>query len=255
MASSVLSPVATDYPSSDGKPMAESDYQLVPMLYVVDALRRYFRQRNDVYVGANLFIYYEQGNPRAVVAPDVFVVIGAPNHLRSSYFLWQEPKGPDFVLEITSRSTRREDEGRKRNLYQSLQVPEYWQYDPTGDYLDPPLQCSRLIAGNYAVVPAGKLAGDTFGLPSRVLGLELHLAPGELRLFDAATRRYLLNSAETEQAWQQAEQERQQAMQERQQAIHDRREAERARHAAEARVAELEALLRRERGRHSGQGA
>ena len=28
------------------------------------------------------------GNPRAVVAPDVFVVIGAPTHIRRSYKLW-----------------------------------------------------------------------------------------------------------------------------------------------------------------------
>ena len=60
-----------------------------------------------------MFVYYEEGNPRAVVAPDVFVVVGAPVHKRMSYKLWEEPKAPDFVFEVTS--TRARDLGRKRD--------------------------------------------------------------------------------------------------------------------------------------------
>ena len=90
MASSVLAPAAVDYPSSDGSPVAESDFQLTPILYARDALRDYFRDRPDVYVAANLFIYYQEGNREAVVAPDVFVVLGAPNHDRHTYRLWEE---------------------------------------------------------------------------------------------------------------------------------------------------------------------
>ena len=89
------------------------------MVYVTCALRRHFprRGRGDVYVGSNNFLYYERGNPRAVVAPDVYVEVGAAAHLRDTYLLWNEPKGPDFVLEVTSTSTRREDERRKRDVY------------------------------------------------------------------------------------------------------------------------------------------
>ena len=143
MASSVLAPATVDYPSSDGTPVAESDFQLTPLAYAREALRDYYRDRADVYVAANLFIYYEEGNRDAAVAPDVFVVLGAPGHERHSYRLWQEPKGPDFVLEVTSRRTWREDQGRKRKLYRMLGVCEYWQYDPTGDYLQPRLQGLR----------------------------------------------------------------------------------------------------------------
>src|SRR5712692_362625 len=88
-----------EYPSSDGLPMAESDSQRKPLTYAVEALDLYFQERADVYVSGNLFIYYEEGNPEAVVAPDVFVVFGAPKHRRSSYMLWNEPKAPDFVME------------------------------------------------------------------------------------------------------------------------------------------------------------
>jgi Uma2 family endonuclease len=150
MAWSVLSPsTSIDYPSSDGLPMAESDFQRNYLIYAVEALGVHFQDREDVYVSGNLFIYYEEGNPQAVVAPDVFVVVGAPKHDRSSYRLWQEPRAPDFVLEVTSRSTRSEDQGAKRGIYAFLGVQEYWQYDPTGDYLVPPLQGARLEGRNY----------------------------------------------------------------------------------------------------------
>ena len=66
---------AVVYPTSDGQPMAETQVHGDCMMYVTYVLRRYFRKRGreDVYVGMNNFLYYEQGNPRAVVAPDVVV--------------------------------------------------------------------------------------------------------------------------------------------------------------------------------------
>jgi hypothetical protein len=65
-----------EYPDSDGKPIAESDFQRKPLFYAVEALNLYFRNRLDVYVSANLLVYYEEGNSVARVAPDVFVVFG-----------------------------------------------------------------------------------------------------------------------------------------------------------------------------------
>ena len=115
--SGVQTPQRIHYPSSDGQPVAESDFQLHPLLYAVTALRTHFQDRADVYVAGNMFIYYEEGNPEAVVAPDVFVVLGTTKRDRASYMLWEEPKGPDFVLEITSRSTRTKDQGPKRGTY------------------------------------------------------------------------------------------------------------------------------------------
>ena len=135
MASSLLAPAKVDYPSSDGQPMAESDYQRTPLSYAVDRLRRHFRHRDDVYVSGNLFIYYEAGNSEAAVAPDVFVVLGTSNADRRQLPSVGGAQGPDFVLEITSRRTYREDQVKKRELYRSLGVQEYWQYDPTRDYL------------------------------------------------------------------------------------------------------------------------
>ncbi|SDW81520.1 hypothetical protein [Thiocapsa roseopersicina] len=57
-------------------------------MYAVESLRIHFRDCPDVYVSGNMFVYYEQGNPKTVVARDVFVVMGAPSHDRASYKLW-----------------------------------------------------------------------------------------------------------------------------------------------------------------------
>ena len=81
------------------------------------------------------------------MAPDVFVVLGANSADRCTYLLWEEPKAPDFVLEITSCSTRHEDQVIKRDLYRSLGVREYFLFDPTNDYLKPPLQGLELAEG------------------------------------------------------------------------------------------------------------
>ncbi len=256
MASSVLSPVKIDYPSSDGKPVAETDVHINALLYARGGLHHHFRHRPDVYVAGDLLIYYEEGNPKARVAPDIFVVLGVANHVRSSYFLWEERKGPDFVLEITSAGTRREDQGKKRRLYRRLGVREYWQYDPMGEWLQPPLRCLELVAGEYEELPGSDLADEA--MTSRVLGLELRVTEDGLRFHDPVTGQNIHTLAETDAAWRREQQARQaaeagwQASEEARQAAEAGWQAsEEARRAAEARVAELEAMLRRERGRDS----
>ena len=88
--------------------MAENDAQLAAILYAVGALRVYFAARADVYVSGDLLMYYEEGNPRVSVAPDAFVVLGVEDRVRMNYKVWEEGKGPDFVLEVASPSTWRE---------------------------------------------------------------------------------------------------------------------------------------------------
>ena len=97
-----------------------------------------------------MFLYFVDGDPREVVAPDAFVVVGAPKQMGSSYKLWEEPKAPGFVLEITSRSTREEDQGRKLEVYASLAVGEFRLFYPMGDHLAPhalPPVAARPVSG------------------------------------------------------------------------------------------------------------
>ena len=74
MSRSNLPPVALEYPSGDGKPMAENDAQLAAILYGIGALREHYRDRKDVYVSGDLLMYYQEGDTKVSVAPDVFVV-------------------------------------------------------------------------------------------------------------------------------------------------------------------------------------
>ena len=210
MARVTVVPETIDYPDSDGRPMAESESQFWPILYVGSALDRYYQARDDVYVVGNLLLYYQEGDPGKSVSPDLMVVFGAPKHIRSSYRLWEEPKAPDFVLEIASESTHRIDRGEKRDLYAGMGVVEYWQYDPVGDYLEPPMLGFRLVEGRYAPISATVQEGGMLALRSEVLGLELHLRPGApvreaLHFYDPVRGEYLRTYREAEARLEQAE--------------------------------------------------
>jgi Uma2 family endonuclease len=98
-----------------------------------------------------------------------------------------EGRHPDIVIEVTSKTTRKKDEGTKRELYRDvLRVPEYFQFDPTEDYLKPPMQGHRLVDDQYE--PIEPVAER---LPSEVLGLHFERDGLWLRLFDPATGRWL----------------------------------------------------------------
>jgi Uma2 family endonuclease len=190
-----------EYPSSDGKPMAESDITRDYMTYGVEALKLHFESRSDVYVSANSFVYYEEGNKAAVVAPDVYVVFGVRKRQRDNYKIWKEAGiVPQFVLEITSETTQDVDQETKPETYRSLGVREYFQYDPSGDYLNPILQGVRLVNNQYEPIAANNIAFDTLWLYSEVLGLELHIISGELRFRNPQTGEFLKTHEEEQQA-------------------------------------------------------
>jgi Uma2 family endonuclease len=181
-----------DYPTTDGKPMAETDWHRKLMTHLIETLTAFFLPSPRVYVSGNLLVFYEPGNRRRHVSPDVFVVRGVPKHDRPNYLIWRERKAPEFVIELTSSSTRHEDVARKFALYRdTLRVKEYFLFDPFEDYLDPPMQGYRLHKGVY--VPIRPVHGR---FPSRVVRLHLERAGSDLRLWDPATDRRLLTPEE-----------------------------------------------------------
>ena len=139
-----------------------------------------------VHVGGNLLLFYEEGNRRKHVSPDAFMVRGIPKlPLRDYYLLWEEGRPPNVVIEITSKTTKREDQNKKRVLYRDvLKISEYFQFDPTEDYLKPSLQGVRRIGDDYVPIDCGRPAlsgtsGCTWsgrdkscgsGIPRRVRG-------------------------------------------------------------------------------------
>jgi len=186
------------YPESDGEPMAETDTHRKQMMYLLDALEDCFRDDPDVYVAGNLFVYYQEGDPTKVVAPDVFVVKGVLKRNRRIYQVWEEEKGPDVVFELTSRSTRQEDLGPKKGIYEMLGVEEYFIFDPLGEHLEPRLVGLQLAEWGYR-----RIEGEP--LVSRVLGLELWVEGEVLRLVDPATGEELPTSLEAQEARRRAE--------------------------------------------------
>src|SRR4051794_3155494 len=124
-----------DYPTSDGKPMAETELHRDLMFDLIESLKDHFADQPDIYVSGDLLVYYERGNRRKHVAPDVFMVRGVPKLPRRDYYLiWREGKAPEVVIEVTSKTTRREDERKKLVLYRDvLKVAEYFLFDPTED--------------------------------------------------------------------------------------------------------------------------
>ncbi len=244
MSRPIVPPAAIDYPSSDGKPLAENDLQARAILYAFGALRVRYAAHTDVYVSADLLIYYEEGNPRVSVAPDTFVVFGVEDHTRMNYKVWQEGKGPDFVLEVASPSTWREDVERKPRIYAGLGVSEYFLFDPTGEHYSPRLRGYRLVDGGYERLPALESIDRTLTMHSEVLGLELRAKGEEMRFHDPATGETLLSHDEEHSARRAAEVRADHA-EARAGAADERADHAEARAgAAEARVAELEARLR-----------
>jgi Uma2 family endonuclease len=171
---------AIDYPTSDGRPMAETDLHRDLMVALIQILDHFFAEKSTVYVSGNLLVYYVPGNKRKHVSPDVFVVFGVPKKKRDYYLAWEEGKYPSVVIEVTSKSTRSEDIKKKFELYRDVfEVKEYFLFDPRADYLKPRLQGFRLTKGDYVPIPMtqGRMSSKTLGL---------HLEPdgANLRLYD-----------------------------------------------------------------------
>jgi Uma2 family endonuclease len=177
--------------------MGETGFHVTQISTLLVTLRLRFQDRDDVYVGANMFLYYRQGDPRAVVAPDVFVVLDTTSDERRSWKVWEEDgRVPSIVFEITSPSTRDDDLLFKRALYEDLKVKEYILFDPVGQYLEPILQGYRLVQGRYVTILPRSLPDGDYELVSDVLGITLRTESGVLALYDRVTGKKLLTPPE-----------------------------------------------------------
>jgi Uma2 family endonuclease len=234
------------YPESDGRPMGETDLHRYWMNRLYDLLQRRLKGQ-QAYIGCNLLVYYTEGRPIDYCVPDVFVALGTAPDFRRTYKTWVEGRPPTVVFEVTSASTRREDEVFKPDIYTRMGVDEYFLYDPTADYLDPPLIGYRLMGKDR-----GAIVADQHGaLVCKKLGFKLWLEGTELILADAATGERLLTDAEAEEARADAEAARTLAAKAHADAEAARAQAEASRaDAAEAEVRRLKAEL--EKLRHSG---
>lgn len=240
------------YPYRDGKPV-ESNLHDKVRRYAAGALETRYAARDDVFVASDLGLFFERGNRKALLAPDVLVSFGVAQKHKNSYKAWEEGTVPDYVLELLSPRTWRRDVVVKPPLYEAIGVGEYWIFDPVGKLPDPVVGRRLDAAGVYRPVeelPGGGYRSDVLGLDLIVhddrLGFrdpEIERAKG-FRFRDPETGEILPDHLEAVAQRQVAERRRANETAARQAAERQRDDETAARQVAEARVAELEALLR-----------
>ncbi|NJR55587.1 MAG: Uma2 family endonuclease [Acaryochloris sp. CRU_2_0] len=157
MTTSLSHPPSTTvfYPSSDGKPVAETYLHLYALLVTLEVLRQYLRGQRATVLG-NQFLYYAEGFSRLRVAPDVMVIFDVEPGGRDNYKIWQEKQVPVVIFEMTSKSTKQEDRVEKKTLYEQLGVQEYWLFDPKGEWIKTQLQGYRLQGEHYQLITDGR---------------------------------------------------------------------------------------------------
>jgi Uma2 family endonuclease len=119
-------------PSEDGIPM-ESPWHRAAMNLLIDVITFLFAERDDFYVGGNMFLYYfKEDAPLPLFrGPDFFYVSGVNRRRkRDKWCVFREGKAPHVVVELMSRSTARRDRTTKKDVYEHLEVGEYVLFDP-----------------------------------------------------------------------------------------------------------------------------
>ena len=165
-------PAEVEYP--EGHWTAQSVAHGDAVRQATAGLHHHFRDRQDVLVAMELVVYYQRGNSKVWLQPDVQVVFGVSRGgSRSSFKVWEEGKAPDFVLEVASPSTAEKDARHKAREYARIGVREYWRLDPEGSLMETCLEGYVARGGEYD--PVQPVVGTDRGRPlrSRVLGLDL----------------------------------------------------------------------------------
>ena len=179
--------------------------------------------------------WYSSRNARIPDLTIAFNVSVSEILARNGYSIEEQGKPPEFVLEVASLTTARNDYTRKREDYAAFGIPEYWRFDPTGGQrYDAPLAGDRLVDGAYQAIELAQVDDYRFWGHSDVLNLGVCWEHGRLRWWDPSAQRYLQTHEEEAEAKIAAESYRM--------------AVEAARDAALARIQELETELRRLRG-------
>ncbi|MFN5516491.1 MAG: Uma2 family endonuclease [Cyanobacteriota bacterium] len=250
-------PTMYDLPSEEiGDPGVPDEFHV----FQPELLRQTFRppayDPQEVFVAADLNLYYDLRQPQWYKRPDWFAVLGLPRlydktELRLSYVRWQEGVDPFVVVELLSPGTEKEDLGQtlrevsqppnKWTVYeQILKVPYYFVYDRYRDSL----QAFGLMMSRYQPLP---IEGQGVWLPEAQLGLGLWQGRYQgierrwLRWYDERGH-WLPTPEEAER--QQVEEERLRAEAEKQRAEQERLRAEAEKQRADSAEAELQRLRR-----------
>ncbi len=193
------------YPEQREDDMGETSIHISLVASFFSVLKLFLRRREDVFLSANMNLYYEEANPNKWFAPDILIAFGVPNQERSSYQIWKEAAVPQVIFEVSSERTWKTDVSEKLELYGTLGVEEYYILDPRFEYLPAPMLAFRGHEGRLlsAVVNDNRIFSPR-------LGLDIVRTENNFRLFDPQKNEFLrtLDEAESELANLRAEIER-----------------------------------------------
>ncbi|MGL5194373.1 MAG: Uma2 family endonuclease [Chroococcales cyanobacterium] len=161
------------------EPPLESYRHLKQLLLLLACLERFWKNRQDFFVAANMSVYYStrQRQSEEMRGPDFFVVLNTERRERKSWVIWEEEgKYPNFIIEVLSDSTANTDRGLKKQLYQDVwRTPDYFWFDPyTLEF-----QGFHLMNGEYQAIQPNEQGW----LWSEQLQLSLGIVEEKLRFF------------------------------------------------------------------------
>lgn len=179
------------YPETDESIMPEGILHFLLSVNLTSVLLAFFANREDVKVFGNCMLYYEEGNPRKVISPDLMICFGLKETPKRVYKLWEEKVVPSVVIEFASETTWLNDVSTKLALYQKLGVKEYYIFDVEYDNLPQSLLAYRLIDDELQqiIVENKRILSDS-------LSLELVDTGETLRLFNPETKEFLMTMEE-----------------------------------------------------------
>ena len=156
-----------DYPSSDGKPMADNTKQYRWIVAVQGGLAAQYVNDPNVLVVGDLLWYPVEGNNKIRAAPDAMVIFGRPKGDRGSYIQYREEGiAPRVAFEILSPGNRPAEMRRKLAFSEQYGIREYYVLDP-----------DHARHKGYLRSAAGKLEpiANLFGWDSPLLGIRFEM--------------------------------------------------------------------------------
>ena len=117
------------YPADDD--MGEHELQRLISELLRPLLARFLASQGRVaHVGADQFIYWEEGNPAKRCAPDVYVLAGVdPDIAIPSWKIWETGIAPSLVVEVASTDFRKDYDDMPA-LYSEMGAKELVVFDP-----------------------------------------------------------------------------------------------------------------------------
>lgn len=189
-------PVADDeeiyYPSTIPNYMPENNFHFVLIANLAVMLQTFLQRARGNYVFGDIMFYYEEGNPRKFIAPDLMVCLDKEKEpSKGVYKLWEERHVPQVVIEIASESTWLKDVSSKLAIYQKLGVKEYYVFDIERTFLPQALLAYRMETGilTEVEIPNKRILSES-------LGLELVDTGETLRFFNPETNEFLMTMEE-----------------------------------------------------------